>query len=211
MTQTFLNQRNILRSQGCPICEQKLICYSTRDSRAHADEILPFTNRLAITNEALRIHPSTGLILERRTPKGGVTLHGKFIAEDTIIGVNSWVVNRDKGIFGDDADEFRPERWTNSDPRDLSRMRTNMFTVYNPLAPPPPKTPFPCSIGWRSKPIVWRRSKKLHWKKPCNDAAYENYCWIVSEFRYHPREPRGRLACLGWMAYEAKQYGHGSH
>ena len=82
-----------------------------------------------MTNEALRIHPSTGLILERRTPKGGVMLHGKFIPEGTVIGVNCWVVNRDKSIFGQDADTFRPERWIDSDPADITKMRTNMFTV----------------------------------------------------------------------------------
>lgn len=90
-------------------------------------------SRLAVTNEALRIHPSTGLILERRTPKGGVTLHKHHIPEDTIIGVNCWVVNRDKSIFGEDAHSFRPERWTDSAPRDLTRMRTNMFTVGCPV------------------------------------------------------------------------------
>ncbi|KAI1162580.1 cytochrome P450 [Nemania serpens] len=83
---------------------------------------------LAVTNEALRIHPSTGLILERTTPKGGVMLHGKFIPEGTVIGVNCWVVNRDKGIFGEDAHSFRPERWIDSDPQDITKMRTNMFT-----------------------------------------------------------------------------------
>ncbi|ROV89420.1 hypothetical protein VSDG_08680 [Cytospora chrysosperma] len=91
-------------------------------------EITAMSYVLAVTNEALRIHPSTGLILERRTPKGGVSLHGRFIPEDTIIGVNCWVVNRDKGIFGEDAHSFRPERWIDSDPKDISRMRTNMFT-----------------------------------------------------------------------------------
>lgn len=85
--------------------------------------------RSAILNEALRIHPSTGLILERNVPKGGVTLHGKYIAENTIIGVNCWVVNRDKGIFGADADIFRPERWIESDSDTLQRMKRNMFTV----------------------------------------------------------------------------------
>ncbi|KAI1138397.1 cytochrome P450 [Hypoxylon sp. FL0543] len=95
---------------------------------AKYSEISPLSYVLAVTNEALRIHPSTGLILERRCPKGGVTLHGKHIPGDTIIGVNCWVVNRDKGIFGEDAHEFRPERWIDSDPKDLTRMRTNMFT-----------------------------------------------------------------------------------
>ncbi|KAI3321861.1 cytochrome P450 [Xylariaceae sp. AK1471] len=95
---------------------------------AKYSEITSLRYVLAVTNEALRIHPSTGLILERRTPKGGVTLHGQYIPEDTIIGVNCWVINRDKGIFGDDAHSFRPERWIDSEPKNVARMRTNMFT-----------------------------------------------------------------------------------
>ncbi|KAI1751875.1 cytochrome P450 [Xylaria castorea] len=95
---------------------------------AKYSEIASLHYILAVINEALRIHPSTGLILERKTPKGGVTLHGQFIPENTIIGVNCWVVNRNKGIFGDDAHGFRPERWIDSAPSDIARMRTNMFT-----------------------------------------------------------------------------------
>jgi cytochrome P450 len=91
-------------------------------------EITGMSYLQAITWEALRVHPSTGLILERRCPKGGVTLHDMYIPEDTIIGVNCWVVNRDKGIFGEDSHAFRPERWLDSDPKVVARMRANMFT-----------------------------------------------------------------------------------
>ncbi|KAI0190596.1 cytochrome P450 [Astrocystis sublimbata] len=115
--------------------QQKLfkeISDATKDGNlsepARYSEIVPLRYVLAVTNEALRIHPSTGLILERLTPKGGVTLHGKHIPEDTIIGVNCWVVNRDKSIFGEDAHLFRPERWIESDPQHVARMRANMFT-----------------------------------------------------------------------------------
>ncbi|KAI1751961.1 cytochrome P450 [Xylaria castorea] len=52
------------------------------------------------------------------TPKGGVTLDGNYIPKNTIIS----------GIFGEDAHSFRPERWIESDPRDMAKMRTNMFT-----------------------------------------------------------------------------------
>ncbi|MCJ1237848.1 hypothetical protein MMC14_005835 [Varicellaria rhodocarpa] len=82
----------------------------------------------AVILEALRIHPSTGLILERLVPKEGVVLHGKHIVEGTIIGVNCWVMNRDQGIFGDDAESFRPERWIDNEPQVISRMRRNLFT-----------------------------------------------------------------------------------
>lgn len=49
--------------------------------------------------KAPRIHPSTGLMLERYVPAGGAVLHGKFIPGGTTIGVNAWVFNRDKDIL----------------------------------------------------------------------------------------------------------------
>ncbi|KAI0876529.1 cytochrome P450 [Hypoxylon argillaceum] len=65
----------------------------------------------AVIKETLRIHPATGLSMERVVPQGGATISGRFFPEGTIVGVNSWVVHRNTQIFGEDADEFNPERW----------------------------------------------------------------------------------------------------
>ncbi|KAI0192472.1 cytochrome P450 oxidoreductase [Astrocystis sublimbata] len=83
---------------------------------------------MAVTNETLRYHPSTGIIFERVTPKGGVTLHGQHIPENTHIGVNAWVMNKDKNIYGEDADTFRPERWIEADTKTVTAMKMNMMT-----------------------------------------------------------------------------------
>jgi cytochrome P450 len=86
-------------------------------------------NRSAVVNEALRIHPSTGTMFERLVPQGGCMLHGHHIPENTVIGVNAWVINRDKKIFGEDAEQFRPERWIDASPEQEQSMRRNMLTV----------------------------------------------------------------------------------
>ncbi|KAK4176240.1 cytochrome P450 [Triangularia setosa] len=70
---------------------------------------LPYLD--ACIKEAGRLHPVIGLPLERVVPKGGVELCGQHFEEGTIVGMNPWVVHRDKEVFGDDADEFVPERW----------------------------------------------------------------------------------------------------
>lgn len=76
----------------------------------------------AVLKEAMRIHPSVGLIMERHVPKGGTTISGTFIPEGTIVGINPWVVARDKRIYGEDADIFRPERWLEADEEQLKEM-----------------------------------------------------------------------------------------
>ena len=86
-------------------------------------------NRDAIINEALRIHPNTGLILERVVPPEGATIDGYTIPGGTIVGVNAWVIHRDAEIFGEDVLEFRPERWLEASEKKASEMKRNLFSV----------------------------------------------------------------------------------
>ncbi|KAH6847213.1 cytochrome P450 [Chaetomium sp. MPI-CAGE-AT-0009] len=76
----------------------------------------------AVIKEALRMHPATGLPLERVVPEGGVTISGVFFPEGTIVGINSWVEHSNKAIFGDDADTFNPDRWLQEDKERISAM-----------------------------------------------------------------------------------------
>ncbi|KAI0469341.1 cytochrome P450 [Xylaria cf. heliscus] len=76
----------------------------------------------AVIKETLRIHPATGLPMERVVPEGGATISGCFFPAGTIVGVNSWVAHRNTEIFGVDADEFRPERWLMKDEDKLAAM-----------------------------------------------------------------------------------------
>lgn len=70
----------------------------------------------AIISEACRIHPPVGSMLERVVPTEGLRLSdGRFLPSGTLVGMNAWVVNVDKSVFGPDADQFVPERWL---PRD---------------------------------------------------------------------------------------------
>ncbi|PFH60897.1 hypothetical protein XA68_10142 [Ophiocordyceps unilateralis] len=75
-----------------------------------AARALPYLE--AVVRESLRLHPSVGMLLERRVPDGGLTLpDGRFVPENTEIGINPLVANRNRAVWGPDADEFRPERW----------------------------------------------------------------------------------------------------
>ncbi|KAJ5197949.1 pisatin demethylase [Penicillium cinerascens] len=94
---------------------------SYRESITH----LPYLG--AVLKEAMRLHPSVGLILEREVPKEGMFISGKQIPGGTIVGINAWVLHRDGQIFSD-PDSFIPERWIESSPEALKEMEKSFFT-----------------------------------------------------------------------------------
>ncbi|KAG9256757.1 cytochrome P450 [Emericellopsis atlantica] len=76
----------------------------------------------ATIKEALRMHPATGLPLERVVPRDGIEIAGRHFPKGAIVGINTWVEHRNPAYFGQDADQFRPERWLTKDTEELSRM-----------------------------------------------------------------------------------------
>ncbi|KIW99468.1 uncharacterized protein Z518_11207 [Rhinocladiella mackenziei CBS 650.93] len=79
----------------------------------------------ACMREALRMHPAVGQLLERVVPEEGLMIGSSFLPSGTIVGINPWVAARDKAVYGDDADVFRPERWLDADEQTLKLMDRN--------------------------------------------------------------------------------------
>ncbi|KAI3401675.1 hypothetical protein diail_9339 [Diaporthe ilicicola] len=75
----------------------------------------------ACIKEALRIHPGVQLTMGRVVPAEGLELCGKFIPEGYWVGMNPAVIHFDKSVFGEDADDFRPERWLGPDAATMDR------------------------------------------------------------------------------------------
>lgn len=48
--------------------------------------------------------------------------------EQSVLGMNAWVMHLDKDVFGEDAEEYKPERWLVSK-EDIGRMNRNTLTV----------------------------------------------------------------------------------
>ena len=71
--------------------------------------------------EAMRLRPAVGLNIYRHVPPGGLEIDGHFYPENTEIALNGWVLHRDKEIFGQDADRYRPERWLQANAKDMHR------------------------------------------------------------------------------------------
>lgn len=75
----------------------------------------------ACLKEAMRLRPAVGLNISRLVPAGGATIDGSFYPEGTEACVNAWVVHRDRGVFGEDADVYRPERWLEGNAKVMER------------------------------------------------------------------------------------------
>jgi hypothetical protein len=82
----------------------------------------------ACLKEAMRVRPAVGLNITRLVPPEGAELDGRFFPGGTTIAANGWVLHRDKEVFGQDADDFRPERWLEDEER-AKKMERYMFQV----------------------------------------------------------------------------------
>ncbi|CZS88735.1 uncharacterized protein RAG0_00377 [Rhynchosporium agropyri] len=74
-----------------------------------AQNKLPYLQ--AVIKEALRVHPATGLPMQRVVSPEGTAIAGQFIPGGASVGINAWVAHRNHSVFGNDAEEWRPERW----------------------------------------------------------------------------------------------------
>lgn len=76
-------------------------------------EHLPYY--VACVRETLRLNPPAPNIFPRYVSEPGMDLYGKFAPAGTEISGNPWIMQRDKKMYGEDAEEFRPERWLDAE------------------------------------------------------------------------------------------------
>jgi cytochrome P450 len=87
-----------------------------------ATTVLPYL--CAAIKEAMRLHPSVGLLLERHVPEEGLDLPGGYhLPRGTIVGINPWVSSRSE-VFGADPERFNPDRWLEAPQSQLREMDT---------------------------------------------------------------------------------------
>lgn len=72
-----------------------------------AIETSPWLN--GICEEVLRLFPTVPATM--REPIRKTTIAGTVIPKGTLIIIMPWAINRNPKFWGEDADEFRPERW----------------------------------------------------------------------------------------------------
>lgn len=66
---------------------------------------------ISVIYETLRMFPPIAMLINKKTSED-VLLGGEvLIPAGTYVGYNCYATGRDRKIWGDTADEFRPERW----------------------------------------------------------------------------------------------------
>lgn len=83
----------------------------------------------ACIKEGLRIHPSITAGLPKVVPPGGDTFNHVFLPGGTNISCDMWGLQRNE-VYGADADIYRPERWTEADPKQHARMDRVLDLVF---------------------------------------------------------------------------------
>ena len=76
----------------------------------------------AVINESMRCFWITRFPMTRVTPPAGMTICGEYVPGGVDVGVWGDVIHRRKEVFGDDVDEFRPERWL-GDQEEVKKMK----------------------------------------------------------------------------------------
>ncbi|KAI0392928.1 cytochrome P450 family protein [Xylariaceae sp. FL0594] len=69
----------------------------------------------AVMYEGMRTMPTVPLVMDRDVPPEGITIMGKYVPGGYVVGSSPTVIHQIKEIWGDDAKEFRPERWLDSE------------------------------------------------------------------------------------------------
>jgi cytochrome P450 len=65
---------------------------------------------IACLNEALRWYPPVATGMLREVMKGGTTIAGREVPEDSIVAIHHWAVYHSEANFVK-PDEYHPERW----------------------------------------------------------------------------------------------------
>ena len=121
----IMSNARVLNKIHAEIEEFKLTRPIVTDSEARA---MPYLQ--AVIKEGLRMFPPVAGLMAKEVPAGGDTFKGLFLPEGTRIGYCAWGVVRHPEVWGEDAHEFRPERWIEASPEKLREMEGTVELVF---------------------------------------------------------------------------------
>ncbi|KAF8319191.1 cytochrome P450 monooxygenase pc-bph [Cantharellus anzutake] len=117
-------QAELDEALGHPICPNvglEATVSELKSDVAPYDAIKALPYLQACIQEGLRMHSTSGIGLPRIVPAGGLTVMGRFYKEGSILSVPSYSIHRDRDVWGEDVDEYRPERWFEGDEEKMQK------------------------------------------------------------------------------------------
>lgn len=81
----------------------------------------------AVIKESMRRFAVVRFTPERVTPPEGMEIAGHRVPGGIVVGTNPWAVQHSKSMYGDDVDEFRPERWLECSEEKYREMNANLM------------------------------------------------------------------------------------
>ncbi|KAK2597356.1 hypothetical protein QQS21_006053 [Conoideocrella luteorostrata] len=85
----------------------------------------------ACIKEGLRMFPPAAGFMSKNVPADGDVWKGISFPPGTRIGLSIWGIVRSKEFWGDDADEFRPERWLEATPERRKEMDSTWDIIFS--------------------------------------------------------------------------------
>ncbi|KAI0457605.1 cytochrome P450 [Xylaria acuta] len=80
----------------------------------------------AVIYESMRLFSPVAFIFDQDVTAEGMTIGGHHVPGGTVVGTSPWVIHRATKVWGDDVEEFRPERWL--DREDSGMLSTSKST-----------------------------------------------------------------------------------
>ncbi|KAK0493478.1 cytochrome P450 monooxygenase [Armillaria luteobubalina] len=91
---------------------------------ATAEQVKKLTYLQACINEGLRLHCTVGIGLPRVVTKNGITISGNYFPGGTVVSSPCYTIHRDPSVWGNDPEEYRPERWFECDSASVAKAFT---------------------------------------------------------------------------------------
>jgi cytochrome P450 len=121
------------------------------------------------------------------------------------VGINPWVIHRRTDIFGEDVEDFRPERWLDGDEDQIAEMRRNLFSVRNPLTLTADRIAIEIFADILA---VWCGSTDVHRQEHRYDAVVQIHFRVLSPLRGSAGQSRKRVAGSRQLGHQTDRHGH---
>ncbi|PBK64907.1 cytochrome P450 [Armillaria solidipes] len=82
---------------------------------ATAEQVKKLTYLHACINEGLRLLCTVGVGLPRVATENGIMISGNYFPGGTVVSSPSYTIHRDPTVWGNDVEDYRPERWFECD------------------------------------------------------------------------------------------------